>query len=99
MNDDIVLKVKERYGAAARGAEGCGCAPQGCCGDGSVADQARAMGYGDRDIESAGEGNLGLGCGNPLALAEIRAGMTARASTRSSRPSASGPKVASSAST
>jgi len=77
MKDDIVLKVKERYGAAARGAEGCGCAPQGCCGGGGdVADQARAIGYGDGEIASAGEGNLGLGCGNPLALAELRPGMT-----------------------
>ena len=82
MKDDIVLKVKERYGAAARGAtDGCGCAPQGCCGgegagQGSAADQARAIGYGDAEIASAGEGNLGLGCGNPLALASIRPGMT-----------------------
>ena len=85
---DIVEQVKERYGAAARrateqrtqGEAGCGCAPGGCCGDGGTdvtpGDLARAVGYSDRDLAEAGEGNLGLGCGNPLALAAIRPGMT-----------------------
>jgi arsenite methyltransferase len=67
---DIVEIVKQRYGAIARGEQsGCGC---GC----SSADEvARGIGYSEREIAAA-TGNLGLGCGNPLALAEIAPGMT-----------------------
>ena len=79
---DIVEKVKARYGAAARQAAketgeacGCDCEALGCCGH-ENADQARALGYSDADLAQAGEGNLGLGCGNPLALAHVRPGMT-----------------------
>lgn len=63
---DIVEQVKERYGEAAR------CPVSGD----AAAEQARALGYSDSELAQAGEGNLGLGCGNPLALARIRPGMT-----------------------
>ena len=61
--------VKEHYGAVARGEQsGCGCA--------TTSELAQTIGYSAEDIALAGEANLGLGCGNPLALAEIREGMT-----------------------
>ena len=61
--------VKEHYGAVARGEQaGCGCS--------TTTDFAQSIGYSAEDIAVAGEANLGLGCGNPLALAEIREGMT-----------------------
>jgi SAM-dependent methyltransferase len=61
--------VKERYGEVARGERsGCGC--------GSTASVAAAIGYSQEDLEIAGEANLGLGCGNPLALSSIQPGMT-----------------------
>ncbi len=65
----IVEKVQERYGAIARG-EKSGC---GCSGNGEV---AKAIGYTDADLAVAQQANLGLGCGNPLALAAIQPGMT-----------------------
>lgn len=70
MNKEQVLEiVQDRYGAIARGERsGCGC--------GSKDTTAAALGYSKEDLAFAGEGNLGLGCGNPLALAEIRPGMT-----------------------
>ena len=70
MNKEQVLEVvQERYGAIARGEQsGCGC---GCKND-----VAEAIGYTPEDLAFAGDGNLGLGCGNPLALAEIGPGMT-----------------------
>lgn len=70
MEKNKVLEVvQERYGAIARGeVSGCGC--------GSKETVANALGYSDEDLALAGDGNLGLGCGNPLALAEIREGMT-----------------------
>lgn len=61
--------VKEHYGAVARGEQsGCGC--------GTTSQLAETIGYSAEDLALAGEANLGLGCGNPLALAEIRDGMT-----------------------
>jgi SAM-dependent methyltransferase len=61
--------VKEHYGAVARGEEaGCGCS--------STAEYAQVIGYSAEDIEVAGQANLGLGCGNPLALAQVQPGMT-----------------------
>jgi arsenite methyltransferase len=65
----IVEVVKERYAAIARG-EGSGC---GCS---RPADVAEAIGYTKEDLAIAQLANLGLGCGNPLALAAIQPGMT-----------------------
>jgi SAM-dependent methyltransferase len=64
----ITEAVREKYGAVARGERG------GCCT--TVAANTPAIGYTAEDLAVAGEANLGLGCGNPLALAEIRPGMT-----------------------
>ena len=64
----IVEVVKERYGAIARGEQsGCGC--------GAPGEVARAIGYSEEDLALAQQANLGLGCGNPLALAAIQPGM------------------------
>ena len=66
---DIQTAVQEHYGAVARGEQsGCGCT--------TTSQLATAIGYSQEDVEFAGEGNLGLGCGNPLALAELKPGMT-----------------------
>jgi len=65
----IVEVVKEHYGAIARGEQsGCGC--------GAPGKVARAIGYSQEDLALAQQANLGLGCGNPLALAAIQPGMT-----------------------
>jgi arsenite methyltransferase len=64
----IVTEVQQKYGAIARGEA------SGCCGPKS--DVALALGYSEADLALAKDANLGLGCGNPLALAEIRPGMT-----------------------
>jgi len=67
-NESITTAVEEHYAAVARGeASACG-AP--------VEDVARSIGYSDEELALAGDANLGLGCGNPLALTEIKPGMT-----------------------
>jgi len=78
--------VRERYGDIATGVEDC-CAPDdadGCC-DGSATDQAaadpdataRQLGYDDGAVGTVdGDANLGLGCGNPQAIAALDAGET-----------------------
>ena len=64
----ITEAVRERYGSIARGErKGCDCAP---------AAQAPAIGYTKEELAAAGVANLGLGCGNPLALAAVEPGMT-----------------------
>lgn len=76
--------IKERYGATARGggiSGGIGsscCATTSCCGGTKTEDAvSKQLGYTDEDLASAPEGsNLGLGCGNPTALASIREGET-----------------------
>ncbi len=67
--EEIRTSVRERYGAVARnrGSE-CGCSSS-CC--------SPALGYTAEEVASAPEGaNLGLGCGNPQALAALKPGET-----------------------
>jgi SAM-dependent methyltransferase len=65
----VLEVVKEKYGGVARG-------ELSGCGRGSTAGVAAAIGYTKEDLDVAGGANLGLGCGNPLALSAIQAGMT-----------------------
>ncbi|UCC92837.1 MAG: arsenite methyltransferase [Thermoplasmata archaeon] len=80
-DEDIRKAVKEGYGARARGEGGC-CEPQesSCCGGGTVdpvALQSIMVGYEPEDLEILPKGaNLGLGCGNPVALADLEEGET-----------------------
>ncbi|MBL9127171.1 MAG: hypothetical protein JNL97_05975, partial [Verrucomicrobiales bacterium] len=79
-NDGIRRQVRDRYGAIARQEQhGCGCAPS-CCspaGGNPAATDPRALGYSAEDLAGAPEGSeLGLGCGNPTAIASIRPGET-----------------------
>ena len=82
--DDAQIKemVRARYGGIAAAAEAGCCAPSpsSCCSP-EVADtshdKARRMGYSEVDLSAVPEGaNLGLGCGNPLAIAAMRPGET-----------------------
>ena len=46
----------------------------GCRG---TAAQARTLGYSDEDLAAVPDGaNLGLGCGNPVALVSLKPGQT-----------------------
>ena len=77
MKDDEVKKVvREGYAQIARQGGAC-CLPNtSCCGSLTTAeDLSRRMGYSDEELQAVPEGaNLGLGCGNPLALASLREG-------------------------
>ena len=68
--------VRARYGAIAAAAPDAAAPAPSCCG-GGAALQAKAldMGYSAADLEAAPEGaNLGLGCGNPQAIASLQPG-------------------------
>lgn len=68
--------VRERYARAATADEGC-CGPS-CCGGGADADTtAQALGYSAEALRALpDDANLGLGCGNPTAMASLRLGQT-----------------------
>ena len=69
--------VRERYAGIARQGGSC-CAPStSCCVEGAADEASRKIGYTDEELRSAPQGaNLGLGCGNPIALASLREGET-----------------------
>jgi SAM-dependent methyltransferase len=71
--------VRARYGAVAVESGASCCAPAAsCCGPSTpeaAADKARRMGYSAAELAAAPEGaNLGLGCGNPQAIAALQLG-------------------------
>jgi len=76
--DDLRTAVRERYGAAARGkGSDCGCSPSCCSPSASARQTSGALGYSAEELDAVPEGsNLGLGCGNPQALAALRSGET-----------------------
>jgi len=75
MMDGKIVKdeVKKGYGKIAR--EGGSCCGSGCgCSAGKT---SKMIGYTDKDLESVPDGaNLGLGCGNPISLANLKEGET-----------------------
>ncbi len=75
--EEIKQKVRDGYAQVAKNQSSC-CAPQNacCCGGASVTKEiSKGIGYTDQDLSSVPEGaNLGLGCGNPVALASLKEG-------------------------
>jgi arsenite methyltransferase len=71
-NDQIRTQVRTAYAKVARGASGCSV---GCCG--TTGAGSMAMGYSAEELGAAPEGaDLGLGCGNPQAIAALSPGET-----------------------
>ncbi len=79
-HQEIRELVRENYAQVAQsGGAGCGCAPTCCSPDNPVpAEEASvALGYSPDDVSSVPEGaNMGLGCGNPQAIASLQPGET-----------------------
>jgi SAM-dependent methyltransferase len=82
--DDAQIKemVRARYGSIAAATNTTCCAPavSSCCGpevDSTSHDRARRMGYSEAELAGVPDGaNLGLGCGNPQAIAAMKPGET-----------------------
>jgi SAM-dependent methyltransferase len=68
--------IKERYGAAVKKGSSFGCCKTSNVLDPEFIDSAsKVAGYSDQELKRIPEGaNLGLGCGNPVALAVIKEG-------------------------
>ncbi len=80
--EEIRDAVRDRYGLIAREGSSC-CSPNGgsaCCGSpgaDSLTAASQALGYGIQELNAVPEGaNLGLGCGNPQAIAALKPGET-----------------------
>ncbi len=70
--DQVRAQVRTAYAKVAKGADGCSV---GCCG--TKGSGSLVMGYTETDLASVPEGaDLGLGCGNPQAIAAMRPGET-----------------------
>ncbi|AAM07134.1 TPA: arsenite methyltransferase [Methanosarcina acetivorans] len=65
--------IKKKYQEIATLGGSC-CSGGGCCGDLSAADLSRSLGYSEADVQAVPDANLGLGCGNPTAFAELKPG-------------------------
>jgi arsenite methyltransferase len=75
--EKIRKQVRKRYGKIAETSNSCCPTNTNTCGCGtqSSADMSKLIGYSDNEINSVPEGaNLGLGCGNPTALASLKEG-------------------------
>lgn len=85
-SESIHEYVRERYGAIAEQDDagesaGCGCRATGCCSDADAPSTDTScsdrLGYSAAELASVPAGaDLGLGCGNPLAIAGIKSGET-----------------------
>jgi SAM-dependent methyltransferase len=75
--ESIRLTVRQGYGQIARsGGSCCGSTPT-CCGSSPVASEivAKHIGYSSEELAALPDGaNMGLSCGNPNALAELKPG-------------------------
>jgi len=73
---DIKKAVREGYAQIAKKESSCCTPASSCCGSTDLAETiSKSIGYNDEELKSVPEGaNLGLGCGNPVALASLAEG-------------------------
>ena len=72
MEEEKIKKiVRKGYAKAAKRAGSC------CCGGTDPNELSKSIGYSENELSSVPEGaNLGLGCGNPVAIASLKEGET-----------------------
>lgn len=74
--DEVRNMVREQYGKVAEIGASAGCAPS-CCSAPNAASSLQ-LGYSSEELASLPDGaDMGLGCGNPQAIAALKAGETA----------------------
>ncbi len=74
-DQELKMAVREGYARVAR--QGKSCCSSSCCGTSKPEDISRKIGYTEEEMQAVPSGsNLGLGCGNPTALASIKEGET-----------------------
>ncbi|MCM1987791.1 arsenite methyltransferase [Methanococcoides seepicolus] len=76
--NEIKKMVKQGYSEVARTESSCCSTKSPCCSLSGVAEKiSKNIGYSEKELDEIPEGaNLGLGCGNPTALASLKLGET-----------------------
>ncbi len=74
--EEIKKVVRESYGQIAQKGGSCCSGVSTCCGEPNlIVEISKRIGYTEKDLQTVPEGaNLGLGCGNPVALASLQEG-------------------------
>jgi len=73
--EEIKKVVREGYAQIAKGRGSCCNTANPCCVSTDVREISKKIGYTDEELETVPQrANLGLGCGNPVALASLREG-------------------------
>ncbi|MFA5780326.1 MAG: arsenite methyltransferase [Elusimicrobiota bacterium] len=77
-NKEIKKVVREGYAKVAKQDSSCCTSKCSCCGDTVNTESiSKRIGYTEEELTSVPEGaNLGLGCGNPVAIASLKEGET-----------------------
>ncbi len=79
-NDRIREAVRDQYGKTAISDQSaCGCSTSSCCSEPGSDARAKSMllGYSSDEVDQVPDGaNMGLGCGNPKAIASLKPGET-----------------------
>ena len=76
--DKVREHIRERYAGIAESNRACGCG-SGCCQPDTLhnPEASARLGYSAEDLAAVPEGaNMGLGCGNPQAIANLKPGET-----------------------
>ncbi|HOW35161.1 MAG TPA: arsenite methyltransferase [Candidatus Omnitrophota bacterium] len=72
---DIKKLVREGYSKVATQQTSCCCSSSCCSAVPSAKEISKTIGYSDNEMSAVPDGaNLGLGCGNPVAIASLREG-------------------------
>ena len=78
--DEVRQAVRERYAEVSKGGTSCAGDSTSCCAGQpglSAGEMSASLGYSSQELESVPEGaNMGLGCGNPAAIAALKPGET-----------------------
>lgn len=74
-SEEIKKVIKKSYGKIAQSSGSCGCSSWGCDSNKAVQRQSGQLGYSEDEMKKAPSGsNMGLGCGNPVAIASLKQG-------------------------
>ena len=75
--EDIRKTVRQEYSKVAKGTSSCCGGSSSCCGSSTAKEISKEIGYSEEEMSAIPDGaNLGLGCGNPTAMASLKAGET-----------------------
>jgi len=70
--EEIKQVVQDSYSQLAKQSSGCGC--KCSCSSDTSQQISKSIGYSAEDMEAVPEANMGLGCGNPIAISKIKVG-------------------------